>query len=828
MADKEIKFNIEAIADEALKKVQQLQQAKQELKQDVSFDVEANTSNANKNLQELQDGMKALQKTVKQFKGIDMNTASYKELKKMTDAFADVFGNFTFDENLMRKSQKQYYTVADNIWSEALQRARQIERTNRNAAEQFLSSQDLDKSIFSGTTWIKIREGTLTAEQALEQLREKLGAVNNEVSKIPDSGSGIDNIAEDATSATKSLDELEKKYKNLSARKGTGKSSLYDYRTQSSNLLGELAQFDQSDERVKSLTTSLKTYQEQINSQIKSLSKSTKTSQQTKEIKEMGQAADSAAKSVENLNKATQKATGGSGKKSSEIDSEKAITAAYSQRVKLMERIQKAQIKLNTATTTQSRITASNNLENLKNAEEALVNLQKQKSILNADGQEITLFDAVDVKYGNQLLEVTQRLDQEMQSIVQKANAIKNSADYQKIQQSKDTGYYDKELLNITSRIRQYDNASLLSPDRYNDLLMQQREMLELSQSLKNSEADLDGSGIGVDAEELIAQQKRFEELAKQSKVTFSQMQNDIKQYVSDEDALARSNKLEQLFSRNSKAASKYGKDMKAAIEQVRRARTEDEAKAGESEFNRLLQLAESEGLSGHSRLDTLSGMAKKFTSWYGVAQFSMGAVDALRQMYQAVVDVDSAMVELRKVSDATSQEIDAYFSTAADNAKELGVSVSDMINSTADFSRLGYGLEESEELARVATLYKNVGENMDIDTASSNIISTMQAFGIEADNAIGIVDSLNEVANRYGVDTSGLGESLKRSASSLEAANNTLDESIAMITAADEIIQNPESTGSALKTISMRIRGQRRAQQIEIFVPLTHYKLAA
>lgn len=828
MADKEIKFNIEAIADEALKKVQQLQQAKQELKQDVSFDVEANTSNANKNLQELQDGMKALQKTVKQFKGIDMNTASYKELKKMTDAFADVFGNFTFDENLMRKSQKQYYTVADNIWSEALQRARQIERTNKNAAEQFLSSQDLDKSIFSGTTWIKIREGTLTAEQALEQLREKLGAVNNEVSKIPDSGSGIDNIAEDATSATKSLDELEKKYKNLSARKGTGKSSLYDYRTQSSNLLGELAQFDQSDERVQSLTTSLKTYQEQINSQIKSLSKSTKTSQQTKEIKEMGQAADSAAKSVENLNKATQKATGGSGKKSSEIDSEKAITAAYSQRVKLMERIQKAQIKLNTATTTQSRITASNNLENLKNAEEALVNLQKQKSILNADGQEITLFDAVDVKYGNQLLEVTQRLDQEMQSIVQKANAIKNSADYQKIQQSKDTGYYDKELLNITSRINQYDNASLLSPDWYNDLLMQQREMLELSQSLKNSEADLDGSGIGVDAEELIAQQKRFEELAKQSKVTFSQMQNDIKQYVSDEDALARSNKLEQLFSRNSKAASKYGKDMKAAIEQVRRARTEDEAKAGESEFNRLLQLAESEGLSGHSRLDTLSGMAKKFTSWYGVAQFSMGAVDALRQMYQAVVDVDSAMVELRKVSDATSQEIDAYFSTAADNAKELGVSVSDMINSTADFSRLGYGLEESEELARVATLYKNVGENMDIDTASSNIISTMQAFGIEADNAIGIVDSLNEVANRYGVDTSGLGESLKRSASSLEAANNTLDESIAMITAADEIIQNPESTGNALKTISMRIRGQQRAQQIEIFVPLTHYKLAA
>lgn len=828
MSERDIELKVNLIGEEALKEARRLNQEKEKLSKPVDIPISADPVDAKKSIKELQTAMKQLQKVARQFKGIDINKASYKELDKMTDALADVFGNFTFDEKAMRKSQQQYYRAIYNTWSEALRMQTNIRKTNKATANEFLSSRGMDKSVIPYEMWEEITQGALTAEQALEQLQEKLGIVKNETSKIDSNGSGLDNITKDATSATKSLDELEKRYKRLSQSTGTGKSSLYKYRSQSSNLLGELAQFDQSDERVKSLTDSLRSYQDRINSQIKSLSKSTKTSQQTKEIKEMEQAADSAAKSVENLNKATQKTTGGSGKKSSEIDSEKAITAAYSQRVKLMERIQKAQIKLNTATTTQSRITASNNLENLKNAEEALVNLQKQKSILNADGQEITLFDAVDVKYGNQLLEVTQRLDQEMQSIVQKANAIKNSADYQRIQQSKDTGYYDKELLNIDSRINRYNNASSLSPDNYNDLLMQQREMLELSQSLKNSEADLDGSGIGVDAEELIAQQKRFEELAKQSKVTFSQMQNDIKQYVSAEDALARSNKLEQLFSRNSKAASKYGKDMKAAIEQVRRARTEDEAKAGESEFNRLLQLAESEGLSGYSRLDTLSGMAKKFTSWYGVAQFSMGAVDALRQMYQAVVDVDSAMVELRKVSDATSQEIDAYFSTAADNAKELGVSVSDMINSTADFSRLGYGLEESEELARVATLYKNVGENMDIDTASSNIISTMQAFGIEADNAIGIVDSLNEVANRYGVDTSGLGESLKRSASSLEAANNTLDESIAMITAADEIIQNPESTGSALKTISMRIRGQQRAQQIEIFVPLTHYKLAA
>ena len=54
--------------------------------------------------------------------------------------------------------------------------------------------------------------------------------------------------------------------------------------------------------------------------------------------------------------------------------------------------------------------------------------------------------------------------------------------------------------------------------------------------------------------------------------------------------------------------------------------------------------------------------------------------------------------------------------------------------------------LPDAEELGRVATLYKNVGDGIDITTASEDIISTMKAFKIEAQDAITIVDKLNEV----------------------------------------------------------------------------------
>lgn len=48
------------------------------------------------------------------------------------------------------------------------------------------------------------------------------------------------------------------------------------------------------------------------------------------------------------------------------------------------------------------------------------------------------------------------------------------------------------------------------------------------------------------------------------------------------------------------------------------------------------------------------------------------------------------------------------------------------------------------------------------------------------------------------------------RSASSLKVANNSLDESIALVTAANTVVQNPESVGTTLKTLTMRLRGAK------------------
>lgn len=69
------------------------------------------------------------------------------------------------------------------------------------------------------------------------------------------------------------------------------------------------------------------------------------------------------------------------------------------------------------------------------------------------------------------------------------------------------------------------------------------------------------------------------------------------------------------------------------------------------------------------------------------------------------------------------------------------------------------------------------------------------------------VLRGVTKSSNNFSISSGGIGEALKRSASSLATANNTLDESIALITAANTVVQDPEKVGNAIKTISMRIR---------------------
>lgn len=184
---------------------------------------------------------------------------------------------------------------------------------------------------------------------------------------------------------------------------------------------------------------------------------------------------------------------------------------------------------------------------------------------------------------------------------------------------------------------------------------------------------------------------------------------------------------------------------------------------------------------------------------------------DAARQVYQNVVDIDTAMTELRKVTNETDSTYVKFMEDAADRAQRVGATISDTITATADFARLGYNLENASSISDAALIYKNVGDGIsDINTASESLISTMQAFNIQAKDSMKIVDEFNEAGNNFAISSAGVGEALQRSGAALAAANNTMEQSIALATTMNRIIQNPEAVGTTLKTVSMYLRSTK------------------
>lgn len=190
-----------------------------------------------------------------------------------------------------------------------------------------------------------------------------------------------------------------------------------------------------------------------------------------------------------------------------------------------------------------------------------------------------------------------------------------------------------------------------------------------------------------------------------------------------------------------------------------------------------------------------------------GVAMVKQG----LREVYDNVLELDTAVTELKKVSKMTGDEMNEYLDRTATNARELGANISDLVSSTADWKHLGYTDKDSEELARVSALMANVGDQIDnATTASSYLISAMQGFGLVADDAERLLDCMNQIANTEPVSMNDLGIIMQKSSAAMSAAGNTYQETLSLAAAVNGVLQDADTSGTYLKTLSMYLRASK------------------
>lgn len=227
----------------------------------------------------------------------------------------------------------------------------------------------------------------------------------------------------------------------------------------------------------------------------------------------------------------------------------------------------------------------------------------------------------------------------------------------------------------------------------------------------------------------------------------------------------------------------------------------------------RIFMKSESEYVStGQKFVNSLKGKFAELTRYFTVMDVFQKAMSFVKEGVSSVVEINTAMTELKKVTDETSDSYANFQKQAGSIASELGSTTSDVITATGDYARLGHTMEESAELAKSSVVLKNVSEYESVSEATEALTAMTQAY--QNLDSMEITDKLNNIGNNFSISTEDLATGLQKSASVLSLMGNSIDEAAALITAGNSTLQDVNSVAAGIRTISLRIVGTEEAKQ--------------
>lgn len=330
------------------------------------------------------------------------------------------------------------------------------------------------------------------------------------------------------------------------------------------------------------------------------------------------------------------------------------------------------------------------------------------------------------------------------------------------------------------------------------------------------------------------AQLKQFDDLRKKLKDSETSFKT-LSAAEKGSDSLSRAklySKIGEYLQKNSGMAKEFKTQLKSLQKQLENDGPNANVKNLTDQFIRLQSQIREAGQEGRSFLDVLKD--KAFYGFVGQLGTYFGLNDFVRYIgkgVNTVRELDTAMTEMRKVSDESVTSLKSFQKKSFNIANAVGTTAKQIQASTADWMRLGESLDDAKEAAKDANILLNVSEFDNIEDATKSLVSMSQAY--KDLDKLTIVDKLNEVGNNYAISTDELASALQRSSATLSLMGNTIDEAAALVTTANATIQDADSVAAGLRTISLRLVGTSEAEEelsamneeVDAFVKATNSK---
>ena len=437
----------------------------------------------------------------------------------------------------------------------------------------------------------------------------------------------------------------------------------------------------------------------------------------------------------------------------------------------------------------------------VKDAEGALKRLTMQREKLQGNGKaQFGLMQVGDIK----VIETASQAQEKLAQSAAKANA-KLSEQANKIQLSMGNGTYESKVDALVAKTQQWTDVNGNARISTNELSKAFDQLTTASNNYANSPTE-------AHQKALIASEK---ELDKQIKTVTNSVRSMNAELAKDSAISSFRNQVADFMSKNGKTVKSFQfgselKDIFAKIQQGAKLSNQELAVL-KQRFIDVQNAARQTGKLGKTWFQTLREGMSSFSYWTSSTFLVMKAIQSIKGGLGTVKALDTALVDLKKTTTMTNNELEDFYYSSNKVAKQMGVTTEEIINQAAEFSRLGYSSKEAAtEMAKYSSWFKTISPGMSIEEAGDTLTSVMKAFKYDVQDVEKIMSMINTVGNNFAVSNADISEILTRSSSAMMEANNSLADTIALGTAATEITRDAASVGNALKTISMRIRGKQ------------------
>lgn len=386
-------------------------------------------------------------------------------------------------------------------------------------------------------------------------------------------------------------------------------------------------------------------------------------------------------------------------------------------------------------------------IESNLDAEYKLANAARERATATVEDRMKDAFHDQDVSASVE--SATNSIKEENNVLEQNTKKVKENTQAKEQNANVNLNGYDKRLDSYQGKINKYDTTIKRfedggwSSDTYLKNVQAVRDAVKQYATLLDH---IKTNQNGIASDEDIQNLDKYEKKIKDTIATVTNMSASEKGYnfVSGQKEL---DKIHKLLNENSKMSSEAKAKIKAYYKEIESGNPSMSLDKIHGEIMKIYNAEVEAGRAGRSFFDTLKNsgfhqIAAQMAGMFGVYD----VINVIKQAVSTVTELNTQITELAKVSEQSSKQIYADFDSYADIAKEVRGTISDTIAATADWSKNGYSIPDSKQLAEVSQLYKNVGDGIDIDAANESLISTLKGFQLEADQAEHIVDVFNEV----------------------------------------------------------------------------------